>query len=62
MNGLKAFLLQTYGAAGYGKMLIFMNISGWIFTAILSMGFIFIAMKINQYEKGAGEVKVAAEK
>lgn len=26
MNGLKAFLLQTYGAAGYGKMLIYMNI------------------------------------
>ncbi|WP_042225066.1 VC0807 family protein [Oceanobacillus manasiensis] len=62
MNGLKAFLLQTYGADGYGKMLIYMNISGWIFTAILSMGFIFISVKINQYVQGSNEMKVAAEK
>ncbi|GAQ17256.1 membrane protein [Oceanobacillus picturae] len=62
MNGLKAFLLQTYGAAGYGKMLIYMNISGWIFSAVVTLGFVFIGVKINQYLNGGGEAKVAVEK
>ncbi|RIU91409.1 VC0807 family protein [Oceanobacillus picturae] len=62
MNGLKAFLLQTYGAAGYGKMLIYMNISGWIFSAVVTLGFVFIGVKINQFVNGDEEAKVAVEK
>jgi hypothetical protein len=62
MNGLKAFLLQTYGAGGYGKMLIYMNISGWIFSAVVTLGFVFIGVKINQYVNGGEEAKVAVEK
>ncbi|OZU87701.1 hypothetical protein CIL03_15145 [Virgibacillus indicus] len=50
-NGLKAWLINIYGADGYGKMLIYMNISGWTFGVLITLGFILIGVKINNYIK-----------
>ncbi|WP_192869556.1 VC0807 family protein [Lentibacillus sediminis] len=47
-NSLKAWLLQVYGADGYGQMIIYMNISGWIFSALIFAGFVWISVKINK--------------
>lgn len=50
-NGLKAWLINTNGADGYGKMLIYLNISGWTFSILITLGFILIGVKINNYIK-----------
>lgn len=47
-NSLKAWLLHMYGADAYGQMLIYMKISGWIFSGIITIGFFMIAAKINK--------------
>lgn len=46
-NLLKAWLIYTYGADGYGEMLIYMKISGWIFYGLITAGFFFIGSKVN---------------
>lgn len=48
-NSLKAYLVHTYGAAGYDKVIIYMNISGWVFSGLIFLGFIFISNKIAAY-------------
>lgn len=48
-NSLKAFLVQSYGAQGYNKVIIYMNISNWVFSGFIFLGFIFISNKIMQY-------------
>ncbi|WP_284141789.1 VC0807 family protein [Virgibacillus sp. LDC-1] len=48
-NSLKAFLVQSYGAEGYGKVIIYMNICSWIFNGLLFLGFIIVSNKIAQY-------------
>ena len=50
-NGFKAWLINVYGADGYGKMLIYLNISGWTFSVLITLGFILIGVKINNYIK-----------
>lgn len=47
-NSLKAWLILTYGVDGYGQMLIYMNISGWIFSGLITLGFILIGIKTNK--------------
>lgn len=48
-NALKMWLLIRYGAESYGQMIIYMNISGWIFNGLIMLGFILISIKINNY-------------
>lgn len=47
-TSFKAWLLQAYGADGYGKMLIYLNISGWVSSGIVTIGFILMIIKINK--------------
>lgn len=51
-NSLKAWLLQTYGADGYGQMIIYMSISGWLFTGLITAGFIYSGIIVNNYVRG----------
>lgn len=46
-NSLKAWLIYTHGADGYGEMLIYMKISGWISYGLITAGFFFIGSKVN---------------
>ena len=46
-NSLKAWLIYSQGVDGYGELLIYMNISGWIFYALILAGFFFISSKVN---------------
>lgn len=48
-SSLKASLVQKYGADGYDKVIIYLNISGWVFNALIFLGFIFISNKIAQF-------------
>lgn len=50
-NSLKAWLIHTYGVNGYDEMLIYIRISGWVFTALIAAGFFYIGIRINQYLK-----------
>ena len=45
-NSLKAWLIGTYGAGGYDQMIIYMNVSGWIFSGLIMLGYFFISNKI----------------
>ncbi|MED4015567.1 VC0807 family protein [Sutcliffiella cohnii] len=47
-NTLKAWLINTQGVDGYGQMIIYLNISGWIFSGIIFLGFILVGNKINR--------------
>ncbi|MGD7044436.1 VC0807 family protein [Jeotgalibacillus proteolyticus] len=57
-NSLKAWLIDTYGADGYGQVIIYMNISGWIFSALIAAGYFFIGSKITRHlaEKNEEEI------
>lgn len=46
-NSLKAWLIYSNGVEGYGEMLIYMKISGWIFYGLILGGFFFIGSKVN---------------
>lgn len=48
-NTLKMWLLIKYGAASYGQMIIYTNISGWIFSGLIMLGFVLISVKIKNY-------------
>ena len=55
MAGLTAFLLNKYGIDGYGEMLIYKKVAGWIFS-ILIMGLFFnINNVVQKYEKQSQE-------
>ena len=45
-NCLKAWLIGTYGANGYDQVIIYMNISGWVFSGVIVVGYLFISNKI----------------
>ena len=51
LNLLKASLLQSYGADGYDKVIIYMNISGWFFSGLIFLAFFFVSSKIMQHLK-----------
>lgn len=46
-NSLKAWLIHLHGADGYGEMLIYMKVSGWLFYGLILGGFFFIGSKVN---------------
>lgn len=47
-NSLKAWLLTSHGVEAYGQMLIYLRISGWIFTGIISISFMLLIVRINK--------------
>lgn len=46
-NSLKAWLIHSNGVDGYGEMLIYLKVSGWVFYGLIVGGFFFIGSKIN---------------
>lgn len=48
-NSLKAWLIGTYGAGEYDQVIIYMNISGWIFSGLIMAGYFFVNYKILQF-------------
>jgi hypothetical protein len=52
--GLKLFLYHRLGVKGYGTILTVMNIYGWVFGILITIGFIFIGKKILDYIKSIG--------
>jgi hypothetical protein len=48
-NSLKAWLIGMYGADGYDQVIIYMNVSGWIFSGLIMIGYFFISNKIMLY-------------
>lgn len=48
-NALKMWLLIKHDAASYGQMIIYTNISGWIFNGLIMLSFMLISVKINNY-------------
>lgn len=59
-NSLKGWLIHTYGVDGYGRMLIYMQISGWIFSALIFAGFVYASVKIDHYLKAQKEAEITA--
>ncbi|RJR12319.1 hypothetical protein C4588_02320 [Candidatus Parcubacteria bacterium] len=47
--GLKQYLIGVYGVEGYDRILFFMKINGWVFSAFIAAGFIYVNLKINDY-------------
>jgi hypothetical protein len=47
--GLKYYLIGVYGVQGYDRILFFMKVNGWVFTALIAAGFIYSSIKINAY-------------
>lgn len=47
-TSFKAWLLQKYGPESYGQMLIYLRISGWIFSGVITIAFIMMILKINK--------------
>ncbi|MHC8514957.1 VC0807 family protein [Sporosarcina sp. ITBMC105] len=48
-SSLKACLLNAYGVEGYGKMLIYLKISGWVFGGLITVGYFFIGSIVKRY-------------
>lgn len=46
LNILKASLIESYGATGYDQVLIYMNISGWLFTGLIFLTYLLVSNKI----------------
>ncbi|WP_035178651.1 VC0807 family protein [Alkalihalobacterium bogoriense] len=51
-NGGKAWLLSVYGVDGYHYMLIYLQISGWLFTGLIIASFLYVGSKVNKYLSG----------
>ncbi len=47
LNSLKAFLIKSYGVDGYDKVIIYMNISGWVFSGLIFLSFLLLAIKLR---------------
>lgn len=48
-SGLKAWLIHSYGIEAYNELLIYMNVSGWIFSGLIMLGYAFVSVKVNKY-------------
>lgn len=46
-SSLKAWLIYSNGVDGYGEMLFYMKISGWLFYGFILAGFFFIGSKVT---------------
>lgn len=54
-NTWKLSLLLQYGVQGYDKMIIYMNIAGWVFSILNMVGMVLVYIKINKYIKENGQ-------
>ena len=52
--GLKWYLYVLLGVDGFGTIITVMNISGWVFNALIAIGYLFIVKKIYDYLKTIG--------
>lgn len=50
-SSLKAWLLNKYGVDGYGQMLVYLQISSWVFGILITAGFFFIGEIVKRYVK-----------
>ena len=57
MAGLTAFLLNKYGIDGYGDMLIYKKVAGWIFSIIVMGLFFNINNVVQKHTKQSHENK-----
>lgn len=48
-SSLKAWLLNAYGVDGYGQMLIYMQISSWVFGGLITGGYFLIGSIVKRY-------------
>ncbi|WP_027964121.1 hypothetical protein [Halalkalibacillus halophilus] len=48
-NGVKAWMVNTYGVDGYDQVLIYMQVTGWILSGVLIAGFVFVGHKVNTF-------------
>ncbi|WP_234007830.1 VC0807 family protein [Lysinibacillus sp. FJAT-14745] len=49
MAGLTVFLLNNFGIDGYGEMLIYKQISGWIFSGLIMGMFFYINIPVQKF-------------
>lgn len=58
MAGLKTWLLQKYGVDGYDQMLIYRQISEWVFGLLITGAFFYTSVPISKYlERKQAEAK-----
>lgn len=58
-NSLKAWLIHSFGVDGYGEILIYLKVSGWVFYGLGIAGFFFIGHKVNvQVQKNSTDAPV----
>lgn len=48
-NGLKSWLIYSYGVEAYNQLLIYMNVSGWIFSGLIMLGYVLVNIKISKF-------------
>lgn len=48
-TSLKAWLINTYGVDGYGQLLIYMKMSGYVFTALIIGGYVLAYVKTKKF-------------
>lgn len=61
-NSLKAWLIFSNGVAGYGEMLVYMKVSGWLFYGLILAGFFFIGSKVQFPNLSSTEKASSGEK
>ena len=49
MAGLTVFLLKKYGIDSYGNMLIYKQVAGWVFSALIMGMFFYINIPVRKY-------------
>lgn len=49
MAGVKVWLLHAYGVDGYGSMLLYRQIIGWTFSALIMGLYFYTSVPINRY-------------
>ncbi|MBU5467331.1 hypothetical protein KQI49_10905 [Virgibacillus sp. MSJ-26] len=57
MAGLKTWLLQKYGVDGYGGMILYRQVAGWTFGALIMGLYFYSSVPINNYLKKLHGVK-----
>lgn len=49
MAGLTVFLLEKYGVDGYGGMLLYKQVAGWVFSIVIMGLFFYIHIPVRKY-------------
>ncbi|EIT84885.1 hypothetical protein A374_13070 [Fictibacillus macauensis ZFHKF-1] len=58
--GLKTYFIMEYGAKKYDFILVAMKISGWIFGGLIAASFVFITLKVYNYQEKNKELQSEA--